>query len=168
MGEPKQRKGEGCLEKKSIKDIARVLAEEALTPVGYDVVDVQFKSERGKWYLNIFIDQPGGITLDDCEKATHLLDPMLDANADIAGKHDYLSISSPGLDRPLKTDADFKRNLGRVLDVKLFSPVNKKKEYTATLETFDEQSICLSVPGLDGMLEFQRANIARAVQHIEF
>lgn len=156
------------MEKKSVKDIARALAEAALAPQGYDVVDVQFKSERGKWFLNIFIDKPGGITLDDCEKATHSLDPLLDADPDIAGKHDFLSISSPGLDRPLKSDADFKRNLGRVLDVKLFSPVNKKKEYTGTLESYDEQSIRLSAPGLGGLLEFQRANIARAVQHIEF
>lgn len=156
------------MEKKSVKDIARALAEEALAPVGYDVVEVQFKSERGKWYLNIFIDKPGGITLDDCEKATHLLDPLLDANPDIVGKHDYLSISSPGLDRPLKTDADLRRSLGRVLDVKLFSPMDKKKEYTGTLESFDDQSIRLSAPGAKEPLEFRRANIARAVQHIEF
>jgi ribosome maturation factor RimP len=156
------------LEKKSVKDITRALAEEALVPQGYDVVDVQFKSERGKWYLNIFIDKPGGITLDDCEKATLLLDPLLDANPDIAGKHDYLSLSSPGLDRPLKTDADLRRNLGRVLDVKLFSPVDKKKEYTGTLESFDEQSIRLRISDAREPLEFRRVNVARAVQHIEF
>ncbi len=155
------------MEKKSVKDIARTLAEQALTPEGYEVVDVQFKSERGQWNLNIFIDKPGGVTLEDCEKATHLLDPLLDAEPDIAGKHDYLIISSPGLDRPIKTDRDFQRNLGRLLDVKLFSPLDKKKEFTGTLESFDGQIIRISTQS-KGLLEIQRSNIAKAVQHIDF
>ena len=155
------------MEKKSVKDIARTLAEQALTPEGYEVVDVQFKSERGRWHLNIFIDKPGGVTLEDCEKATHLLDPLLDSEPDIAGKHDYLIISSPGLDRPIKTDRDFQRNLGRLLDIKLFSPLDKKKEFTGTLESFDGQVIRLSTQS-KGLLEIQRANIAKAVQHIDF
>ncbi len=155
------------MEKKSVKDIARTLAEQALTPEGYEVVDVQFKSERGQWHLNIFIDKPGGVTLEDCEKATHLLDPLLDSEPDIAGKHDYLIISSPGLDRPIKTDRDFQRNLGRLLDIKLFSPLDKKKEFTGTLESFDGQVIRLSTQS-KGLLEIQRANIAKAVQHIDF
>ncbi len=155
------------MEKKSVKDIARTLAEQALTPEGYEVVDVQFKSERSQWNLNIFIDKPGGVTLEDCEKATHLLDPLLDAEPDIAGKHDYLIISSPGLDRPIKTDRDFQRNLGRLLDVKLFSPLDKKKEFTGTLESFDGQIIRISTQS-KGLLEIQRSNIAKAVQHIDF
>jgi ribosome maturation factor RimP len=156
------------LEKKSIKDIAHALAERALASTEYELVDVQFKSERGHWVLNIFIDKPGGITLDDCEIANNLIDPALDAEPEIVGKHDYLTISSPGLDRPIKTDLDFQRNLGRMLDVKVFSPMDKKKEFTGSLDSFDQENAYLVLRGKEGLLAVKRANIAKAQQHIEF
>ena len=156
------------MEKKSIKDIARALAEQALAQSEYELVDVQFKSEQGQWYLNIFIDKPGGITLDDCEIANNLIDPALDAELEIVGKHDYLTISSPGLDRPIKTDRDFQRNLGRMLDLKLFSPIDKKKEFAAMLDSFDQENAYFSHPGKEGLLAIKRANIAKAQQYIEF
>jgi ribosome maturation factor RimP len=102
------------LEKRPVKDIAKAVVERGLEGTGYELVDIQFKSERGQWYLNVFVDKPGGITLDDCELVNKLLDPILDAEAEIAGRHDYLTVSSPGLDRPIKTDADFRRNAGRL------------------------------------------------------
>lgn len=156
------------MEKRPVKDVAREVAERALAGTEYDVVDVQFKSERGQWYLNLFVDKPGGITLDDCELVNKLLDPALDAEPEIAGRHDYLTVSSPGLDRPLKADADFKRNLGRTLDVKLFSPMEKKKELTGLLQSFDEEAVYLTVEGAAEPVAVKRANIAKAVQHIEF
>lgn len=156
------------LEKRSIKDIARSVVEQGLEGTEYELVDVQFKSERGQWYLNIFIDKPGGVTLDDCERVNGIVDPLLDAEPSIAGRHDYLIVSSPGLDRPLKTDRDWQRNLGRVLDVKVFSPIEKKKEFTGTLEAFDGQSITLAVGGKIGTLVLERSNIAKAQQHIDF
>ncbi len=156
------------MEKRSIKDAAKAAVDQGLLGTEYELVDVQFKSERGKWYLNIFIDKPGGVTLEDCERVNNLVDPLLDSDPDIAGKHDYLIVSSPGLDRPLKTDRDLARNMGRVLDVKVFSPMNKKKEFTGTLEAYDEQSITLSLGSGGGTLTIVRANIAKAQQHIDF
>ncbi len=157
-----------CLEKRSIKDAAKAAVDQGLLGTEYELVDVQFKSERGQWYLNIFIDKPGGVTLEDCERVNSLVDPLLDGDPDIAGKHDYLIVSSPGLDRPIKTDRDWARNMGRVLDVKVFSPMNKKKEFTGTLESFDEQNITLSTGSGGGTLTIVRANIAKAQQHIDF
>jgi ribosome maturation factor RimP len=157
-----------CLEKRSIKDIAKAAVEQGLASTEYELVDVQFKSERGQWFLNIFVDKPGGITLDDCELVNKLIDPILDAEQDIAGKHDYLIVSSPGLDRPIKTDSDFRRNMGRVLDIKLFSPMNKKKEFTGVLQGFDDENAFLEIAGLADQVVIKRANIAKAQQHIEF
>ena len=156
------------MEKRPVKEVAREVAERALAGTEYEVVDVQFKSERGQWYLNVFVDKPGGVTLDDCELVNKLLDPALDAESEIAGRHDYLTVSSPGLDRPLKTDADFRRNLGRELDVKLFSPMEKKKEVTGLLQSFDGETLYLAVEGTPEPVAIKRANIAKAVQHIEF
>lgn len=156
------------LEKRPVKDIARAVAERALAGTEYELVDVQFKSERGHWYLNVYVDKPGGVSLDDCEIVNKLLDPALDAEPEIAGRHDYLTVSSPGLDRPLKTDADFRRNVGRALDIRLFSPLEKKKELTGLLQSFDEEAIYLAVEKTTGLVAVKRANIAKAVQHIEF
>jgi ribosome maturation factor RimP len=156
------------LEKRSVKDIARSVVERGLAGTEYELVDVQFKSERGQWYLNIFVDKPDGITLNDCELVNKLLDPVLDAEPEIAGKHDYLIVSSPGLDRPIKTDGDFKRNIGRVLDIKLFSPMDKKREFTGILQSFDSENAVLAIKGAASPVTMKRANIAKAVQHIEF
>ncbi len=156
------------LEKRSVKDIARAIIERGLAGTEYELVDVQFKSERGQWYLNIFVDKQGGITLDDCELVNQLIDPILDSEPEIAGRHDYLVVSSPGLDRPIKTDSDFKRNVGRKLDVKLFSPMDKKREITGVLKSFDAESICLEQEGAGEPIAVRRANIAKAQQHIEF
>lgn len=156
------------MENRSIKDVARAVVEQGLAGTEYELVDIQFKSERGKWYLNIFVDKPGGITLNDCELVNQLIDPILDSEQAIAGKHDYLVVSSPGLDRPLKTDGDFRRNLGRKLDVRLFSPMEKKREFTGCLKEFTGEAIVLEIEGAAEPLAIQRPNIAKAVQHIEF
>ncbi len=156
------------MEKRSVKDVAKAVVERGLAGTEYELVDVQFKSERGQWYLNIFVDKPGGIMLDDCELVNQLIDPILDSEPEIAGKHDFLVVSSPGLDRPIKTDNDFKRNLGRKLDVKLFSPMDKKREITGVLMSFDAENINLEQDGAKEAIVVKRANIAKAQQHIEF
>lgn len=161
-------KGEDRLEKRSIKDVAKAIVERGLAGTEYELVDVQFKSERGQWYLNIFVDKPGGITLDDCELVNQLIDPILDSEPEITGKHDYLVVSSPGLDRPIKTDNDLKRNLGRKLDVRMFSPVDKKRDFTGILKSYDGESIYLDMDGIAEPYAIKRANIAKAQQHIEF
>lgn len=156
------------MEKRSIKEVARAAAERGLAGTEYELVDVQFKSERGHWYLNIFVDKPGGITLNDCEHVNQILDPVLDAEQEITGKHDYLVISSPGLDRPIKTDGDLKRNLGRKLDVKLFSPMDKKREFSGSLQAYDGEFIYLTIEGIPERFAIRRVNIAKAQQHIQF
>lgn len=156
------------LEKKSVKDIARAVVEKELEGTVYELVDVQFKSERGKWHLNIYVDKPGGITLSDCETVNHLVDPALDREPAIAGRHDYLTVSSPGLDRPIREDGDWRRNLGRAVDVKLFTPVEKSKEVSGVLEGFDAENVYLAPGGGAAQVAVKRSNIAKAQQHIEF
>jgi ribosome maturation factor RimP len=156
------------LEKKPVKDIARELVEQGLQGTDYELVDVQFKSERGKWMLTVFVDKPGGITLADCELVNQMIDPILDSREELAGRHDYLVVSSPGLDRPIKTDGDFRRNIGKLLDVKLHTPLNGKREFTGTLKAFDEGNAYFEVAGAGAQLEVKRESIAKAVQHIEF
>jgi ribosome maturation factor RimP len=156
------------LEKRPVKDIARGIVEQGLAGTEYELVDVQFKSERGKWLLTVFVDKPGGVTLDDCELINHIIDPILDSRDEIEGRHDYLIVSSPGLDRPIKTDGDFRRNIGRRIDVRLFSPVEEMREFTGVLHSFDGENAYIQIDGFIAPAAVKRANIVKAVQHIEF
>ena len=107
----------------------------AIEQLGYTLCDVEFAKEYGNWVLTLFIDQPGGVTIDDCEKVSRLVDPILD-EADPIEQAYYLSVSSLGLDRPLKKDADFMRSIGAEVSVKLYAPQDGKKELSGKLVSF--------------------------------
>ncbi len=106
---------------KSVKNICESIA----TSLNYELVDVEYIKESGSYYLRIYIDKPGGITLDDCQIMSVAVSEKLDENDPIKEAY-YLEVSSPGLDRPLKTDKDLKRNLGKDIEVKLYKTFNKK------------------------------------------
>lgn len=93
------------------------------------------------------------------------MDPLFDADPRIAGRHDYLSVSSPGLDRPLKTDRDFTRALNAEIEVRLFAPVDKQKRFTGVLEAFDEEKIQLAAGKQSRLIERKNIALARYVVH---
>jgi ribosome maturation factor RimP len=97
-----------------------------VTPVvagqGYELVDLELKHEMGAWVLRVFIDGPNGIGLDDCANVSRELSPVLDV-ADVIPMRYNLEVSSPGLDRPLKKEADFARFLGKKAKIRTRHPV---------------------------------------------
>ena len=94
-------------------------AEELLAPIveqnGFELVDVEYVKEAGTWYLRGYIDKEGGITVNDCETVSRAFSDRLDENDFIEDSY-IMEISSPGLDRPLKKEKDFKRNMGKQCD----------------------------------------------------
>ena len=94
--------------------------------LGFELDEVEYQKEHGNWVLTLYIDAPDGVSLDDCERVSRAVDPILDEADPIPDAY-YLSVSSIGIDRPLRKDKDFARNVGNKLDVKLYAPVNKKK-----------------------------------------
>lgn len=114
--------------------------------LGFELCDVEFAKESGNWVLTLFIDKEGGVNIDDCERVSKAVDPILD-EADPIEQAYYLSVSSLGLDRPIKKDKDFARSLGKEVEVKLYAPLNGKKELTGILSAFDEQSFTLTQNG---------------------
>ncbi|NLJ87182.1 MAG: ribosome maturation factor RimP [Epulopiscium sp.] len=98
----------------------------------FELVDVEYVKEGTNWYLRVFIDKKGGITIDDCELVSKSLEKTLDKEDPIKNSY-ILEVSSPGLDRPLKKDSDFERYKGRIVDIKLYKAFNKKKEYSGEL-----------------------------------
>ena len=94
----------------------------------FELVDVEYVKEGGNWYLRAYIDKEGGITVDDCEVISRTLSDWLDREDFIADSY-TLEVSSPGLGRPLKKDKDFERSLGEAVELRLYKPRDKQKEY---------------------------------------
>ena len=125
---------------------------------GFELVDVEYVKEAGTWYLRAYIDKEGGITVDDCEVVSRRLGEWLDEKDFIEDSY-ILEVSSPGLGRPLKKDKDFDRSIGEDVDIKLYKPMNKQKDYTGTLKAYDKNTVTVTVE--DGTeLVFNRPEIA--------
>ena len=130
---------------KTVETVER-LVREPIEKAGFTLCDVEFARESGNWVLTLFIDREGGVDLDACEMVSHLVDPILD-EADPIDRSYYLSVSSLGLDRPLKKDADFQRNIGKELEVRLYRPLNGSKQLIGVLRAFDESSFRIEDEG---------------------
>lgn len=110
--------------------------------LGYELVDVEYVKELGSYFLRVYIDKIGGVTLDDCQKMSEELSAKLDEKDPISGEY-YLEVSSPGLDRPLKTDKDLERNLNKDVEIKLYKTFENKKIYEGELKSFSKEEIIL-------------------------
>lgn len=125
--------------------------------LGYETVDVEKRSEYGEVHITIYVDKvPGGMSLDDCERVHYEVEPILDELAPTGGKPYVLEVSSPGLDRPLKTQRDFERNYGKEIEVKLYAPIKGKKTYEGVLEERTEGYVSLSCGGEEVKIENTR------------
>ncbi|WP_349674701.1 ribosome maturation factor RimP [Lacrimispora sp.] len=109
----------------------------------FELVDVEYVKEAGNWYLRAYIDKEGGITVDDCEIISRKLGDWLDEKDLIADSY-ILEVSSPGLGRPLKKDKDFNRSIGEDVDIKLYKPLNKQKDFTGTLISYDKDTVTIA------------------------
>lgn len=124
----------------------------------FELVDVEFVREAGNWFLRAYIDKPGGITIDDCELISRALSDELDEKNFIEESY-ILEVSSPGLGRPLKKEKDFIRSQGESVEVKLFRPVDKQKEFTGILKAWDKDTVTLGFEE-EAVLTIERDNIA--------
>ncbi len=136
--------------------------EELLSPIleecAFELVDVEYVKEGSSMYLRSYIDKPGGITIDDCEKVSRLLSDRLDEEDFIDGSY-VLEVSSPGLGRPLKKEKDYIRSLGKEVEVHLFRSVEHEKQWTGILKAYDRDTVTLAV-GEGRELTLERANLA--------
>ena len=135
--------------------------EELLQPLvdahGFELVDVEYVKEAGNWYLRAYIDKPGGIAVDDCEVISRALSDKLDEEDYIEDSY-ILEVSSPGLGRPLKKDKDFQRSIGKEIEVRTFSAIDKQKELTGILKEFNKDSFTIVIE--DNEMTFQRSETA--------
>lgn len=135
------------------------LIQPTVTEMGYELVDVEFVKEGPNWYLRIFIDKEGGVTIDDCEAVSKTLEKIFDEKDPIEQAY-FLEISSPGIDRPLKKKEDFIKYNGEMVDVKLYKPYEGSKEYTGKLVGYDENNGTVTIEVDDKNIAFTKKEIA--------
>ncbi len=144
--------------------------EEFLTPIvenlGYRIVEVEYAKKQNGMNLTIFIDSPNGIDIDDCEKVHNAIDLPLDELDPTNGASYTLNVSSPGLDRPLKTERDLKANIGVLIEISLYSKMDGKKEIVGKLLDFSEDNLTVEIENKN--LSIERKNIAKITKYIEF
>ncbi len=137
------------------------LAEKILADTPYELVDVEYVKERD-WFLRIYIDKEGGVGLDDCQEVSGMLDEPID-KLNILNDRYILEVSSPGLDRALKKEKDFKRELGKQVDVTLYKAIDGEKNITGALTGYTKDTITI-----DETKELPLKDIAVVRLHIDF
>ncbi|MBO4384648.1 MAG: ribosome maturation factor RimP [Clostridia bacterium] len=153
-----------------ITEKVALLVEPKIKELGFELYDVEFNKEYGSWELLIFIDRPEGVSLDDCETVSRAIEPILDDKDPIEQAY-LLTVSSVGIDRPLKLMKDYERSLGKLIDVKLFSPLKEKpyagkKNFTAELMSYDSETFTVGGDGAAVTVPIKQAALLRP--HIDF
>ncbi|MDE5593501.1 MAG: ribosome maturation factor RimP [Clostridiales bacterium] len=152
----------------SVIEKAIPVIRDVLEKLGYELVDVEYKSQYGDMHLTVYIASENGVSLDDCEAVSNALDGPLDALDPTNGRPYHLDVSSPGLDRPFKTQRDFERNYGEKVEVKLFAPIKgtKAKQYEGTLVSRSDDALMIEVDG--NQLVIENSLVALVRPYIEF
>jgi ribosome maturation factor RimP len=110
----------------------------------FELVDVEYVKEGSDWYLRVYIDKEGGITVNDCELISRAFNEILDREDYIPDQYIF-EVSSPGLLRPLKKERDYARSIGKLIDVKLYKAMDKQKEFTGILKEYDNESVTITL-----------------------
>ena len=145
----------------SIEDRVEELIKKPIEDLGYSLYDVQYAKEGKDYFLRIFIDNENGIDLNDCEKVSNGINDLLDS-ADYIKEQYFLEVSSPGVERVLRKDNHLQENIGNDVEIKLFKPLDGKKEYIGTLNSFDESNIFIEE---DRLITIERKNISLIKLH---
>ena len=145
------------MNKKQILETIEGYLEPILAEFKFELVDVEYVKEGPNYYLRIYIDKEGGVTIQDCQITSRAIEAVLDKEDPIEEPY-ILEVSSPGLDRVLKKDREFERFKGRLVDVKLYKAMEGEKNYTATLVGKTDDKLYLEDEGVK--LEFDMKNVA--------
>ena len=135
--------------------------ETLLTPIterfGVEIYDIEYVKEGSDYYLRAYIDKPDGVNINDCENVSRALSDELDKEDFIKDAY-ILEVSSPGLGRALKKDKHLEKSLGEEVELKLYKPIDKQKEFSGILKAYDADTITVTIDDEDKV--FARTDIA--------
>ncbi len=146
---------------KSLKEKLSPSVAKALEDLKAELVDIAFTRQKGEMTVTVFVYKRDGLDIDLLQEASEKLDPIFEAEKELKDKY-YLEISSPGIDRPIKTDDDFRRNI----DIKLDAKLKNNEKHIGILKKYDEESFTLDCDGKN--IEIKRADVKKLTQAIEF
>lgn len=141
----------------NIENKVNDLLKSKINSLGYDLYDVEYAKVGKDYFLRIYIDKENGIDLNDCEKVSNEINSILD-EADIIKEQYFLEVSSPGIERILRKDEHLSANIGKTIEVKLFKPIEKQKQYIGELLGFNDDKIEIK---LEDEISIDRKNIAQ-------
>ena len=145
----------------TVAALARPIVEEE----GCSLWDVEYAREAGTWYLRIFIDKEGGVGIDDCERISRRLDPLLDETDPIPDSYVF-EVGSAGAERELKRPGDFEQFMGSEIEVKTYRPINGRKAFVGRLASYDNGTVTVTVGNENISLSAQ--DVARVKLHVSF
>ncbi len=143
--------------------------EEFITPIlenkGFELYDIEYVKEGQDYFLRVYIEKPGGITIDDCVEVSREMNEILDREDYIKDAYTF-EVSSPGLLRPFKIDKDYERALNEDVEIHTFKPIDKQKEFIGTLKSYDKDSVTVEIDGEEKT--FTKKGISLIRKYIEF
>lgn len=141
-----------------ITDTVLALAQPVVEAEGCEIWDVEYVKEAGAWYLRVYIDKAGGVSIDDCEAVSRALDPVLD-EADPIPTSYIFEVSSAGVERELKRPRGFEKFLGSQVEVRHYQPVEGAKAHTGTLRGYADGAVTIEINGAEKT--YQKAQVAQ-------
>jgi ribosome maturation factor RimP len=164
----------GSMDSESVHDRVQNLVKPVLDELSMELVDLEFKREGRDWFLRLFIDKEGGVTLDDCAGVSREVSSILEVEDPVSAAY-HLEVSSPGLDRPLKTAADYELFVGRLIKLKTYEKLDpdgrghERKTFVGILRGFQDEIVSLEQNDKKGgVVSFPLAAIAKANLELEF
>lgn len=152
---------------KDIVESARQVAGPVISGMGYELVDLRYVCDGGRWCLRFFIDKPGGIGTDDCERVSREIETLLEVEEVISGPY-VLEVSSPGLDRPLFTPADFERFEGSLAKIRTKAAIEGQKVFVGRIVSPVTDGFDLALSGGKKTLHIKYDQVQKANLEIEF
>ncbi len=144
--------------KKNVRDTVREAIEPTVTELGYRIWDVTYSKVGADYHLEITIDSDDGIGIDDCEKVHRAIDPIID-ECDPVEDFYYLDVSSPGVERELRTEEHISLSVGELVEAKLFAAREGKKSFIGELVGLVDGDVVIDCDGV--RVSLARADIAK-------
>ena len=148
-----------------ITDQIAALARPVAERFGCSLWDVEYVREGADWFLRLYIDKPGGVDINDCEAISRAVDPILDEKDPIPDSYSF-EVCSAGLERVLKRPGDFEQFLGSTVLVRLYKPVDGRKEVVGTLTGYEDGAVTITVNG--SPVRFEKNEVALVRLYVEF
>lgn len=138
------------------------LLEDIINNLGYELYDVVYEKEGKDYYLRIFIDKDEGISINDCETVNNAINDVLDEE-DLIKEQYFLEVSSPGIERTLRKEKHFIKQIGNEISLKLYKPIDKQKELRGLLEEYNNNEITINVNNKSLKVNLKDIAIAKTI-----